>query len=399
MSIYKTAIEQPRKLTARKWLFQIHLWAGLILGLYMAVMGITGSALVFRDEMEEAIEHDKRIVAGNFEVSERLSAEAVASIVKAKFPEHQLTNIFLPESENHSYQGYLQKNEEYTRFLVHPYTGEILLAEDTKRGSVLRWLQHIHFYLLMGKFGFWVNGFGGISLFVLCVTGIAIWWAGKKNWKKRLVINRKANWKKFNWDLHNVVGFWTLLFLMILAVTGAYFSFPNTYRAAVGFFAPIKGGKNIPEIAAPRPEQKATSEDFIRSAQEVVPERAAGRIIYPADATKPARVFLYEGAIKEYWRVNIVYLNPNTAEVLKVEHYAEQSTGDMVMFWFGKLHFGRFGGVPVKVLWVIFGLSLPILFVTGFAMWWNRVVAKRLRESKSVAQLPIRATVLQRENL
>jgi uncharacterized iron-regulated membrane protein len=54
------------------------------------------------------------------------------------------------------------------------------------------------------------------------------------------------------------------------------------------------------------------------------------------------------------------------------------SLGDAVISWMVPLHFGTFGGWPVKVLWSVFGLAPSLLFLTGFLMWWRRVVRRRV---------------------
>jgi len=60
-----------------------------------------------------------------------------------------------------------------------------------------------------------------------------------------------------------------------------------------------------------------------------------------------------------------------------VRNFDDPPLGDAILQWFGKLHFGNFGGIPIKILWTLFGLAPAFLFVTGGLMWWNRVLSKR----------------------
>jgi uncharacterized iron-regulated membrane protein len=72
-----------------------------------------------------------------------------------------------------------------------------------------------------------------------------------------------------------------------------------------------------------------------------------------------------------------VYLDQYTGEVLKESPRAARSAGDVIMDWVAPLHVGSFGGMTIRVAWLILGLAPPLLFVTAFIMWWSRVVRPR----------------------
>jgi uncharacterized iron-regulated membrane protein len=72
------------------------------------------------------------------------------------------------------------------------------------------------------------------------------------------------------------------------------------------------------------------------------------------------------------------HVDPYTGKVVKVEGWHTRTSGDRVMAWIGPLHTGNFGGMPVKLLYAVIGLAFPALFLTGFVMWWLRVVRRRL---------------------
>jgi uncharacterized iron-regulated membrane protein len=67
-----------------------------------------------------------------------------------------------------------------------------------------------------------VNGLGGFLLIVLALTGLVIWWPGIKTWRRSLTVRRRVDWKRFTWDLHSMMGFWSLGFVLLFGITGAY---------------------------------------------------------------------------------------------------------------------------------------------------------------------------------
>jgi uncharacterized iron-regulated membrane protein len=99
-------------------------------------------------------------------------------------------------------------------------------AELSPRFSI-EWLVKAHDNLLAKSYGRAVNGFGGIGLLTLCATGAVIWWPGIKNWRRSLVVSRRASFPRINWDLHSALGFWSFPFVLVWAVSAVYFGFPH----------------------------------------------------------------------------------------------------------------------------------------------------------------------------
>jgi uncharacterized iron-regulated membrane protein len=72
-----------------------------------------------------------------------------------------------------------------------------------------------------------------------------------------------------------------------------------------------------------------------------------------------------------------VYLDQYTGARLAEPTPATRTAGDVIMAWVAPLHVGNFGGMGVRVAWLVLGLAPALLFVTGFIMWWTRVVRPR----------------------
>jgi uncharacterized iron-regulated membrane protein len=110
----------------------------------------------------------------------------------------------------------------------------------------LSWLGKLHGSLLMDSTGMNANAVGGFLTAALCLTGIIVWWPGLGTWRRALTIYATAGWKRFVFDLHSIVGFWTFAVLLMWGLTGGYFVFPQPFRAAITLFTPIDAPRAFP---------------------------------------------------------------------------------------------------------------------------------------------------------
>lgn len=161
-------------------MFQVHLWAGIILGLYIVVVCVSGSAIVFRNDLYDVFEGWTK--AGPTRAQSQVIAAGYAS---------------------------------------------------------MRWFGDLHGKFFLGASGMTANAIGGFLTAALCLTGLVIWWPGIANWRRGLTIRAGVGWKRLTFDLHSAVGFWTFAIMFMWGVTGGYFVFPEPFRAAVNYFTPI----------------------------------------------------------------------------------------------------------------------------------------------------------------
>lgn len=90
----------------------------------------------------------------------------------------------------------------------------------------IEWLVKAHDNLFAGSSGRFLNGLGGVSMVMLCLTGAVIWWPGIKNWRRSVKVNWRGHIGRINWDLHSALGFWFYLFILIWGLSAIYFAFP-----------------------------------------------------------------------------------------------------------------------------------------------------------------------------
>jgi uncharacterized iron-regulated membrane protein len=304
VSLIERLWKRPQGVWARRALFQIHLWSGLGTGIYLFIVSVTGSFLVFRTELHKMFDRPPLTVEVK---GDRLSDDQLKAIAIRLYPKHSVSNVWETKRPNQPVEIWMNRDEN--GFGVHrlfdPYTGKDLGPPDPAMVRFIVWSVSLHDDLLLGEKGRELNGAGAILLTVLCITGLVIWWPGISNWRRSLTLDLKSNWKLFNWHLHSAAGFWSLLLVFMWALSGIYLAFPNPFQNIVEHYQPLDS--------------------------------------YPNNATR---------------------------------------SGDEVLRWLSRLHFGRFGGWPIKALWTVLGLLPIILFITGAVMWWNRVLRPALNSSK-----------------
>ena len=235
-------VRRPQSLWLRRAFFQIHLWTGISIGLYVVAICVSGSALVFRDRIFKSLGDKPTIVAVS---GPRLTTEGLREAAKKAYPEYGVSNVFRARQPNHAVMIWLERKGKYKQRLFNPYTGSDLGPSEPAVLRALTWLADLHFNLLAGEQGRRVNGYAALVFTLMCLTGAVIWWPGIESWRRSLTVRSQGNWKRFNWELHSTVGFWTYAFSLMWGITGVYVVFPAPFQRVVALFF-------IPDLLNPR---------------------------------------------------------------------------------------------------------------------------------------------------
>jgi uncharacterized iron-regulated membrane protein len=219
----------------RRALFQIHLWTGIGVGLYVLMISVTGSILVYRVELVRAFSAKPDLAAAK---GEPLSNDQLKAAAKAAYPDHEVGDIARARRRTVPAEVTLTRGAETKQRMFDVYTGKDLGEANPFSLKALNWILDLHDNLLAGRTGRRVNGVFGILLIGLVLTGIVIWWPGVQSWPKSLTFRWNTSWKRFNWDLHSAVGFWTLLFVLMFGVTGVYLGMPQPFGDLVDYLQP-----------------------------------------------------------------------------------------------------------------------------------------------------------------
>ncbi|HMD49256.1 MAG TPA: PepSY-associated TM helix domain-containing protein, partial [Bryobacteraceae bacterium] len=246
VALWERWLRQPKSLWLRKALFQVHLWTGLSLGLYVLVISITGSAIVFRNELYNALWPGPRMVAIS---GPPLTHDQLRDAARRAYPRYKVSWIWdttrRHQASNQAVEIWMDRGGHRKERLFDPYTGQDLGESRPYSIQFLAWLADLHINLLAGKMGRMVNGVGAIFIAIISITGAVIWWPGVRTWRRGLAIQPASNWKLFNWELHSVVGFWMLPVVFVFGLVGTYAGFPKPFQALVNQSAPPRAGEKI----------------------------------------------------------------------------------------------------------------------------------------------------------
>lgn len=369
----KSFLHRPQRLWWRRALFQIHLWAGVIFGLYFIAIGISGSALVFEREMMD----DAPTLPDEPPPAKLVPYATLLETARQSNPAYALQSIDMRSRQRRVVTMTFKNGHQRAALYFDSYTGKIVArSEPGKNHAVLTFLERLHNELLSGQNGAVANGIGALLLALMCLSGIILWWPGKRIWTRALAVNWRAKWPRINFDLHSAVGFWTLLFVAMWAITGAYFIFPSVIQKPLHLF--------VTPPAAPHSNWKPADpllplDSYLERASQAVPLRQLSYVYM--DVFRPhgqVSVFLSrDPAVPLTLQEDIVYLDPSSAHVLWIESSDHWSPAERILMACYSIHFGDFAGLPSKLLWAFIGLALPLLTITGYLMWWNRLLKKK----------------------
>ena len=218
-------------------------------------------------------------------------------------------------------------------------------------------------------------------LLLLAVTGLVNWWPGVGHWRRALKVDFRFGWRRINFDLHRAAGFWAVLLLSFWAVTGIYFAWTQQVFRLVNSWSPIISAR--PPASSRRPAASGPEPDLdalIASASSIDPGTTWSGIFFPFGGRLRSKSSCCRagGQGREY--EDTVYFNPYTGEHLATWRYGvNESLGDWFIWLQIPLHFGTSWGLPVKIIWAMAGLVLPLLAITGLVMYWNRVLRHMLK--------------------
>lgn len=375
----------PQRLWLRRAAFQMHLWLGVVLALYAAVIGLSGSALVFKDQIDH-LTQGRLLQTGTS--AQRISLEHIIRDVERNRPGWRIIGIDNLNLDDSAPVFLLQPSgrppsADYRMVYFNPHTGRVLL--DRRRFSgALGFLCNLHFYLLAGKTGLAVSGWMALGLLFLCISGLVLWWPGIQRWRAALVLRRRARFRRFLWDLHAVVGFWSCAGLLLLTFTGLYFAFPGAVMDLV-VLATGSSPHAARAVLQPKHARVARGSGPLLTADQAL---AAARNALPADAPpgymalpqRPEAPFYVTGYYRDtapYSQLVSLTLDPHTGSVLSRQDTRAQIGGLRIIQYFFALHFGSFAGegvlgILVRLIWVLLGIAPAVLGATGLYMYWNR---------------------------
>ncbi|MEN9686768.1 MAG: hypothetical protein RLZZ28_2554 [Bacteroidota bacterium] len=344
----------------------LHSFAGLVSGLFILLMSVSGSVLVFHEELDqwqypEIVAQEKIPFAGT---------DSCYRSIQHQFPHAQINSCMLPESISQPYiiscyDSSFGKGEQVMQVFLHPQSAAVIGlrggSNDGKRNR-MGWLGSFHNSFQLGKKGEWLLGVFGLLFLLSLVTGLIYY---RKNILSVLLF-RPYVFRKSN--LHQIIGVYALIFNLMIAITGIWM---QRYVFKPSFYAPET---EYVHTIKPSPPLHFSIEAAIQGIQKKYPD-FSGYVVYFAP-TKKSKTIVYGSRkqnafihAKKY--ADAVFLD-STGKITKTAFVNEIIPENRYDIINAQIHYGKFGGLPVKILYALFGLTGALLSITGFLIWMRK---------------------------
>lgn len=376
----------------RKILFWLHLISGVIGGIVIFIMCVTGALLSFEKNIAEYAERDARYVPLVLDAS-HLPVSVVLDKVRAARPEAKISGVAKLNETTAALQINLGREG---RIFANPYTGEISGENAKGWHSFFGLMTDLHRWIALSgdnrPIGKAITGACNLMFLFLAISGIYIWFPRRLSWKhfKAALTFRwrvKGKARDFNW--HTVLGFWTSLVLIILTVTAAVISYQwasNLIFTLTGNEVPQQqqGGGQPPQNQQnePPPALPENLDAIWKKAEARSPTWKTISLRLPI--TKDQAVFTIDEGV--YWNIfgrSTLTIDTKTAEPTKWESYGEQNSARQIRSWFRFTHTGESFGFVGQFIGFLACIGGAVLVWTGISLairrfwrWKSKKVAE-----------------------
>ena len=349
----------------RKLLFNLHLYTALIAGVFILILGVTGSIMAFEPELDHLFN------AKLFKVEPRGQLLPVAAVIEAvskAMPKERPFNIGIPGAPDLAYVVAIRPQGQV---FVNGYTGEILGTRGGGR-TFLGNVHQFHLRLLWGKTGQTIVGIVGVVTVFLLISGIYLWWP-----LKRVAINTSASWRRITFDLHNAVGIFSVVFLLLLSVTGVIIAYDDTifsWLYKVTNTAPL--GRTAQ--STPQPGARPISLDqALEIARATIPGARPISVVVPAGAKASISIPMRFPEDLTPGGRSWVVLDQFSGKVLLMQSSRTAPGVTRMIIANRAIHTGDIFGIPSKLLASICSSIVILQAITGVYMWWKRPRSKQ----------------------
>ena len=372
-------------MTLKKVVGKLHLWLGLASGLIVFIIAITGCIYAFQAEISDLTQPYRFVEKSDKPQLTPSQFKAIAdSVLPGKHP-HSI-NYDTREGRAAAIIFYSPDPEYYYSVYVNQYTGEVLKVKDMLHGDFFRFILDGHFYLwLPDAIGQPVVAWSTVVFVVMMISGIFLWWPRNRAARKqRFKVKFNASWKRVNYDIHNVLGFYMSWVAIVLAVTGLVWGFQWFAKTLYA----VTGGEKTYEFYEPHSTDKNIATYTPTAAVDVIYEKMKAEypaaemfeVHYPETDSSSLGVAINPD-VDTYWKSDYRYFDQYTLKEIEVTHiygkFKDANAADKLARMNYDLHTGAVWGLPGKILMFCASLIAASLPVTGFLLWRGRHRAKK----------------------
>ena len=375
--------------------FSVHKWLGIALGLWFALVGLSGAVLVFEEPIDAWLNPDLLTTGSRGPL---LPPETI--YVRAA-GEHRLgavDRIRPPAAEGEVYRLRMRTaptrggREERIEATFDPVSGALLGTRGTETISLaprhlLKTIYEFHRNVLLGNTGSNIVGIAGFALLASAVTGLVLAIPKKRSgWARVVWVNLRASATRVFFDVHRSVGAVFLVLLLLTTVTGATLVYLNYVRDLVSVFSKVATFPVIPWVKGSR-DELAPFAQVIDTVRRVFPDRTITEIHIPQKATAGYLFYLRRPGDEYRLGDTIAWMHPVTAELLVERSDRTRNAGETLMHWLFPLHSGTAFGTPGMIAMCLTGLTPLLLVGTGLWVWLRKRRGERFGQKRRDARL------------
>jgi uncharacterized iron-regulated membrane protein len=374
----------------KRWFGKWHLYLGIIAGAIVAFIGVTGSILVFQDEIDRALNPDLFEVIAQ---KKKMAIEDIVPLIKANNPKLKFDYMFLGEVKNPNEAYSITNLKTNEQIFINPYNGKIS-GKRIYTSSFIRVVTELHRTLLIPVAGRYICGLASLCLLILTISGLRL--RIPKKWKQLksvLTVRFSGSFKRQNYDWHNSLGFYSSPIVAILSLTGFSITF-STLVVPILFLLSGKSPQGVAKLLGAKSAWHTQAvplplKDIVAAAKDKMPNGYIGGIAFPADKMGTYRLDVVSGKLPRVGKREMLIVDQYTAKTLLNSRKDFPNVGNAYLGWLTPIHYGSFGGRPTQVIAIIAGLIPLALFITGFIIWWPRYKKqKKGKKRKTKAPAP-----------
>lgn len=375
----------------RKNWIAIHRWLGLCSGLVVIILGITGCLFAFEKEIYESLYHDHLVLESIPDNAQtKPLAELIFNVEKKWGAKYKVDRVIADQNPYKSWKfqayeidkkawNYFDEYKLYQTVYVNPFTAEILKDENTKM-QFFTLVKMLHWSLwLSTSIGQPIVGTATLIFVLLLFTGIILWWPNSKNkkaWSKRFKMKVNGTRKRFNYDLHNVLGFYVFSVALIIGITGLVMAFKWMMYSV--YFVSNGASVERSEIVIPildstiLSKNLTSTEKIFLSCQNQFKDATQISISIPQneqDSVCNVFVNLNEGT---YYKNHRLKYNLHKLEGISASFHDQKNGAERLLEMNYDIHIGAIGGIGGKILAFLVSFVCTSLPITGFIIWWNK---------------------------
>lgn len=383
----------------------LHLWLGLTSGIIVVIVCLTGCLFAFQAEITEFV-HKKELFIAPPAHGQALPLSELQQKARQALGKNHPVNFITTYADPHrawEFMSYEPGDLDavtlpgsirfYQSAFLDPYSGAVTGKIDYMHNFFIV-VKYIHWSLYLNtRYGQPIVGWATLVFVISLITGFIMW--VPKRWSrieknKAFKIKWKATWKRINYDLHNVLGFYTVIIAVVLAFTGLVYAFQWFSNAvyAVGSLstAPPAAAGYASDTLAEKITLPPLDEAFAAVVQKFPAARRYG-VALPASRDGSLSVTAYNGR-ETYYDQSTLYFDQYSGKTLGQESFKEENNGEKLLSMNYDIHVGAVGGLAGKIIAFIVTLVCGSLPITGFIIWWGkkkkpgrvRAAAKIVRE-------------------